>query len=81
MSTTSINDLLQFLARLRKAKIHYSLSDPTEGAVMVEIAVPGERWEIEFHMDGEIGVEVFRSADGVKGPELVEVLFDRFGDS
>jgi hypothetical protein len=47
---------------------------------MVEVAVPGERWEIEFHVDGQVGVEVFTSAKGVQGPDLLEDLFRRFGD-
>ncbi len=47
---------------------------------MVEIAVPGERWEIEFHEYGEIGVERFVSAQGVGGVELLDDLFRRFSD-
>jgi hypothetical protein len=65
---------------LRAAHIFYTLSAPTEGAIMVEIAVPGERWEIEFHEDGEIGVERFVSAQGVGGAELLDDLFRRFSD-
>ena len=76
----SIHGILEFLARLKAAHISYRLSDPTEGALMVEVAVPGERWEIEFHEDGEIGVEVFASTGMTQGAELLEDLFRRFGD-
>ena len=47
---------------------------------MVEVSVPGERWEIEFHQDGQVGVEVFASSKGVQGAELLEELFSRFSD-
>ncbi len=80
MKPATIRDLLSFLARLKGARIHYTLSDPTEGAVMVEVSVPGERWEIEFHEDGRVGVEIFASSKGVQGPELLEDLFRRFSD-
>jgi hypothetical protein len=76
----TIQELLAFLARLKAAKIFYTLSDPTSGAIMVEVAVPGERWEIEFHEDGQIGVEVFVSSKGIQGPELLEQLFQRHSD-
>jgi hypothetical protein len=74
----SIRDVLAFLERLKSAHIHYSLADPTEGAIMVLIAVPGERWEVEFHQDGRVGVERFTSAGGVTGGDQLEDLFRRF---
>ena len=80
MNTATIHDLLTFLARLKAAHIYYRLSDPTEGAVMVEISVPGERWEIEFHEDDRVSVEVFVSRNGVQGKELIDELFQRFSD-
>jgi hypothetical protein len=80
MNTATIRDLLQFLARLKTAHIYYKLSDPTEGAIMVEVSVPGERWEIEFHDDGRISVERFVSSNGVQGEDLLDDLFQRFSD-
>jgi hypothetical protein len=75
----TIGHLLDLLQRLKSARIFYTLSDPTDGAIMIEVAVPGERWEIEMHEDGQIGVEVFLSSGGVQGPEQLERLFERFG--
>ena len=80
MKILMVRDLLALLGRLRAAKIHYTLGDPTQGAVMVSVNVPGERWEIEVHEDGEIGVEVFTSSKGVQGPELIDELVRRFKD-
>jgi hypothetical protein len=80
MSSATIGDLLSFIGKLKAAKIFYRLSDPTEGAIMVEVAIPGERWEIEFHEDGRIGVESFVSSGGVRGQEALKELFTRFSD-
>jgi hypothetical protein len=80
MSQATIRGLLDLLARLKAAGIYYRLSDHTKDAVMVEVAVPGERWEIEFHDDGQIGVEVFVSNGGVRDEALLEDLLKDFGD-
>ncbi len=80
MSGVNIQDVLELLTRLKAAHIHYRLDDPTEDALMVDVAVPGERWEIEFLKDGEIQIEVFTSNGSIRGPELSEDLFRRFSD-
>jgi hypothetical protein len=56
MASAKIGDLLEILFRLKSANIYYRLSDHTPGAIMIEVAMPGERWEIELHDDGRIGV-------------------------
>jgi hypothetical protein len=58
---TSPPRLLSFLNELRAGKIYYELHQRREDAIMVEIAVPGSRWEVEFLSDGSVEVEVFRS--------------------
>jgi len=63
------SDLLAFLRRLEAARIHYTLRHSRDDAVMVEIAVPGERWEVDFLEDGDVDVEVFRSDGGVKAAD------------
>jgi hypothetical protein len=80
MSQSTISDLLNLLRRLKAARIYYELSDATEGAILVEVSVPGERWEVEVHEDGRISTEVFVSSRGVQGQELLEELFARFSD-
>jgi hypothetical protein len=80
MTSATIDSLLEFLTRLRAARIYYALSDHTEDAVMVEISVPGERWEVEFHQDGQIGVEVFASKGKIEDAKLLDDLFSRFSD-
>jgi hypothetical protein len=57
--------LIEFLDRLEAVKLFYRLSKFRD-AIMVEVAVPGQRWEIEFFADGHIEREVFESADDVE---------------
>jgi hypothetical protein len=51
----------EFIRKLEASKTHYSLSSVREGAVMVLVILPGERWEVEFFDDREPEVEIFRS--------------------
>jgi len=70
-----------FLARLEEARISFRLGRVRQGFVMVEIAVPGERWEVEFGLDGEVEVEVFKSDGTIAGGEALVDLFQRFDDA
>ena len=73
--------LLDFLNRLAEARISYSLAHVRPETVMVLVAVPGERWEVEFFADGRTEVEVFTGSDGVHdGAGRLEALFERFGE-
>lgn len=63
MTTTtqsSLAKLLSFLDSLEHGKIHYRLAHVRD-SLMVEIDVPGEKWEVEFFDDGEIEIERFVS--------------------
>jgi hypothetical protein len=71
----TIGNLLTFLTRLEEAKIWYRLSKMRE-AIMVEVAVPGQRWEIEFFADGSIEREVFESVEDVEGIPNIDALGD-----
>jgi hypothetical protein len=53
--------LIDLLNQLDVDKISHRLSHQREEAVMIEAAVPGERWEIEVFEDGHIEFERFRS--------------------
>ena len=54
-----MRDLLTFLNMLYEQKIYHRLSKAREDAIMVEISVPGQRWEVEFMKDGSIEIEKF----------------------
>jgi hypothetical protein len=74
-----VNELLHFIAQLEAFKLSYSLAVDTPDAVMVMVAVPGERWEIEFGQDGQVECEVFVSRSGVES-DLRSELFSRFSN-
>lgn len=71
--------LMEFIRELKARKIFFVLSAPTD-AVMVEIHVPGERWEVEFYEDGEVAVEIYVSPGGMFDEGKFQELFDRFSD-
>lgn len=58
---SAYESLLSFLAKLEAQRIQYTLQHNRDEAVMVLVAVPGQRWEIEFMLDGLIDIEVFYS--------------------
>ena len=68
--------LHEFIDRLGEQKLHDTLASYRDHAIMISVAVPGERWEVEFFDDGTIEVEVFRSISrGLEGEEALERLF------
>jgi len=73
-------ELSAFLARLRAANIFYRLRDTRENAISVDIAVPGERWEVDILEDGSVEIEVFRSDGTLHDESKLDDLFDRFAD-
>lgn len=78
---STLAELAAFIVKLDEARIAYQLTSVRQGAVMVHVAVPGERWEIEFFPDEPPAIEVFRSAEGViVGEELLATLFTDFSD-
>ena len=68
--------LLDFLRRLSDARIPYTLRHSRDDAVMVEVAVPGERWEIDFLEDGDVDVEVFRGGGVTAADGQLDRLID-----
>jgi hypothetical protein len=70
-------NLLSFLNDLRVAKINYRLGHLRDEAILVEVAVPGERWEIEFFEDGSVEVEVFRSDGAIHDASALADLLQK----
>jgi hypothetical protein len=77
---SKLSKMTDFLDRLDAADMHYTLASVREGAVVVGITVPGERWEVEFFKDGDVEVEVFKSNGEIGDLSSVEELFDREPD-
>ena len=69
-----MTELLSFLTNLEERKISYRLEHNRQDSIMVLIAVPGERWEVEFFCDGTIEVEVFGKSSDVHAGTVKEIL-------
>jgi hypothetical protein len=69
-----------FLERLQAANIFHRIRDTRDEAISVDVAVPGERWEIDFLNDGSVEVEIFRSDGTIGNESLLDDLFERFAD-
>jgi len=67
--------LLDFLNRLDQANAWYRLGHTRPASVMVEVALPGWHWEVEFMADGAVEIERYQSLAGVEDkPTLLEDL-------
>jgi hypothetical protein len=73
--------LLALLNDLRAGKIYYELRQRREDAIMIEIAVPGERWEVEILEDGNVEVEIFRSDGQIHDESMLRQLLAKHSDS
>jgi hypothetical protein len=69
-------DLSDFLGRLDSAGLSYRL-DRVRDAIMVHVAIPGERWEVEFMDAGGVEVERFRSDGLIQDDSSFDELFAR----
>lgn len=71
----SFRKLTRFLKKLEDKKIVYKLDTVRDDYVMVEVAVPGQRWEVEFSPDGDAVVEWFKSFEDAGDEKLLDHLF------
>jgi hypothetical protein len=69
----SLDKLICFLHRLQQSRIEYRLENVRD-AIMVTVAVPGERWEIEFFDSGAVEIERFSSTGVEEDEKLLEDL-------
>lgn len=73
-----LGKLCSFLGELNEAKISYHLQMVSEcdDGILIEIAIPGERWEVEFCVDGSIYVEKFISTGRIYDASELHSLFE-----
>jgi hypothetical protein len=81
LSENPLENLIEFLRKLDQHKIFFRLSRPRDEAIMVEIVVPGERWEVEFFADGHTEIEIFGPSSGVINEANLERLWTQFSDA
>ena len=70
----AMQNLLAFLVNLEERKISYRLEHNREDSIMALIAIPGERWEVEFFADGKVEIEIFGKSAGVRAATVDDVL-------
>jgi hypothetical protein len=80
MSESVFGKLTAFLSDLEESGISYDLAHHRDEAIMVKVAVPGQRWEIEFFDDGSVEIERFISSGEIYGAEMLSELFARYAD-
>jgi len=76
---SSLGALLRFLDQLELAKIAYRL-ERIRDSIMVVVAVPGERWEVEFFDDGQVEIERFFSTGTIEGDDVLDRLVAEHSD-
>jgi len=72
--------IIDFLNQLESRSIYYRLNKIRECSILVEVAVPGQRWEIEFMEDSTIEIEKFISDGQYYDKNEIETLFKKFLD-
>jgi hypothetical protein len=80
MKSNVFDKLVLFLQNLEQQEIEYTLAHHRDEAIMVTVAVPGERWEVEFLSDGSVEVEKFISNGEITGEKAVSELFARYSE-
>ena len=81
MNQNAFAKLTTLLNDLEREGIAYTLAHNRDEAIMVSVAVPGERWEIEFLDDGTVEIERFVSTGQIGGEERLSAFFARYADN
>ena len=79
------NCFVELLEKLEAKKIYYKLNKIRTDAIMIEVSVPGQRWEIEYNTHGEasggeIEIEKFLSNGTIYDSSELDVLFRDFSN-
>ncbi|MDF5736838.1 MULTISPECIES: hypothetical protein [unclassified Nostoc] len=80
MKNHGFGKLVTFLNQLEQEKINYTLAHQRDETIMVNVAVAGERWEVEFFEDGSVEVERFVSSGEINGEEVFTELFAMYSE-
>jgi len=75
-----LKDFIHFLNKLENNNIFYKLDKIRDEAILVEVVVPGQRWEIEFMEDDTVVIEKFISDGDIYDDNELEKLLKDFSD-
>ncbi|KJR97698.1 MAG: hypothetical protein VR68_12325 [Peptococcaceae bacterium BRH_c4a] len=76
----SLNELMRLLNKLEEKRIYYRINKIRSESIMIEVVIPGQRWEIEFMENGTIEIEKFISDGKIYCAEELEVLYKDYSD-
>lgn len=77
---TALTTAVEFCRELDRRNVTYELRIVRDEALMMSVAVPGERWEIEFFDDGQIELERFVSQGVAEAPSALAELLAWFDE-
>jgi hypothetical protein len=75
---TALTTAAEFCRELDRRQVGYELKIVRDEALLLSVAVPGERWEIEFFDDGHVELERFTSQGVADAPDALRQLLDWF---
>jgi hypothetical protein len=77
---TALSKAAEFCRQLDRRHVAYELQIVRDEALMMSVAVPGERWEVEFFDDGRIELERFVSQGVAEAPSALAELVAWFDE-
>ena len=63
----------ELVKRLDKLRVPYDIKHVREGSLLIVVATPGKRWEVEVMEDGSLEVEIFISSGVRSTKDLAEL--------
>lgn len=77
---TALENVSQLCQELDDRQVPYHLLVARPNALMLSVAVPGERWELEFFDDGHVETERFLSSGVQAIDDAISRLLSYFDD-
>lgn len=78
---TRVHLLYRTMDKLKKAKLHFSLSTHRDDVITISIAVPGERIEVDVFGDERVDIARFQGSElGSTDPDLIDQIIASFRD-
>ncbi|MGD0069481.1 MAG: hypothetical protein ABSB76_39430 [Streptosporangiaceae bacterium] len=77
---TALSRASELCRELRLRHASFEILIARDDAIMVSVAIPGERWEIEFRDDETIELERFVSQGVTDAPHVLEDLLAWFDE-
>src|SRR5580704_9285340 len=74
-------DQLTLLRLLREAGCLHRVGSLRDDSIAIDAVLPGQRWEIEFFLDEEPDVEVFKSDGKVVGADALPGLIAKWSET